>query len=240
MYGEIQGTMAACRNLQSHINKLNQEFQRQQELLYNAEYQIQLMERRVSRAKGERTLEEKKDLENEIREASLEFEKISCEHKLLTASMKKIDDDLRAIERRLYSVEEGRERYATTIDELQLENDMTYQDLNKIMRSKEEVLVQYDCMKLELKKIKEHLDGTTDEVFNLENRKYQLELSMQEREKEINVHRDVLIAEHKAAEEERHKIAVELAERSNKVKNLKIKYESLVQVTYHHINHLTF
>jgi len=57
-------------------------------------------------------------------------------------------------------------------------------------------------------------------------------MSMQEREREINVHRDVLIAEHKAAEEERHKIAVELAERSNKVKNLKIKYESLVQVDY--------
>jgi hypothetical protein len=26
LYGEIQGNMAACRNLQSHINKLNQEF----------------------------------------------------------------------------------------------------------------------------------------------------------------------------------------------------------------------
>ena len=39
-----------------------------------------------------------------------------------------------------------------------------------------------------------------------------------------------MAAEDKAAEEERHKIAVELAERKNKVKNLKIKYESLVQV----------
>lgn len=52
---------------------------------------------------------------------------------------------------------------------------------------------------------------------------------MQEREREIEVHKDVLMTEHKAAEEERHKIAVELAERKNKVKNLRIKYESLVQ-----------
>lgn len=37
------------------------------------------------------------------------------------------------------------------------------------------------------------------------------------------------MAELKSVEEERHKIAVELAERKNKVKNLKIKYESLVQ-----------
>ncbi len=66
LYGEIQGIMAACRNLQSHINKLNQEFQKQQELLYNAEYQIQLMERKVARARGERTLEEKKDLQKDV------------------------------------------------------------------------------------------------------------------------------------------------------------------------------
>jgi chromosome segregation ATPase len=39
----------------------------------------------------------------------------------------------------------------------------------------------------------------------------------------------VLLAEQKAIEDERHRIAIELAERRNKVKNLRIKYESLVQ-----------
>ena len=106
---------------------------------------------------------------------------------------------------------------------------MTYQDLNKIVKTKEEVLVQHDVMKLEIKKIKDIVNRAVDVVFTKENHKYQLEMSMQEREREIQVHKDVLMAEHKAAEEERHKIAVELAERQNRVKNLKIKYESLVQ-----------
>ena len=105
LYGEIQGNMAACRNLQSHINKLNQEFQRQQELLYNAEYQIQLMERRVSRARGERTLEEKKDLQAEIVMVQEENSKVKREHKLLLESVKKLDDDLRAVERKLTGIE---------------------------------------------------------------------------------------------------------------------------------------
>eukprot|EP00828_Plagiopyla_frontata_P039530 TRINITY_DN5201_c0_g1_i6.p1 TRINITY_DN5201_c0_g1~~TRINITY_DN5201_c0_g1_i6.p1 ORF type:complete len:454 (-),score=87.52 TRINITY_DN5201_c0_g1_i6:37-1398(-) len=100
---------------------------------------------------------------------------------------------------------------------------------NKQQKKKEEELVRVDCMKLEIRKIHEKLNVKIDTVFTLENRKYQLEQSMQEREKEIYVHKDVLSAEVKAAEEERHKIAVELAERKNKVKNLKIKYESLVQ-----------
>lgn len=52
---------------------------------------------------------------------------------------------------------------------------------------------------------------------------------MEEREKEIQVHKDILISELKASEEERHKVAVELQLRKNKVKNLRIKYEGLVQ-----------
>lgn len=62
LLGDIGGTLSASRNLQASINKLKQEKQRQQELLYNSEYQIQQMERKVSRAQGERSQEETKRL----------------------------------------------------------------------------------------------------------------------------------------------------------------------------------
>lgn len=71
------------------------------------------------------------------------------------------------------------------MEQLQLENDMTYQDLNKIVKKKEDVLVQHDTMKLEIKKIQQVLSSAVNTVYNLENNKYQLEMSMQEREKEI-------------------------------------------------------
>eukprot|EP00825_Cyclidium_porcatum_P038764 TRINITY_DN456_c0_g2_i4.p1 TRINITY_DN456_c0_g2~~TRINITY_DN456_c0_g2_i4.p1 ORF type:complete len:601 (-),score=153.51 TRINITY_DN456_c0_g2_i4:356-2158(-) len=229
LYGEIQQNMAACRNLQAHINNLNQEFQRQQELLYNAEYQIQLMERKVARAKGDRTVEEKKELEAEIEIADKEYQKVNKEHTEISESLKKLDDDLRTVEKKLRNIRQDQSKYQKNVEQLQLENDMTYQDLNKIIKRKEDVLVQHDTMKLEIKKIQQVLSTAVNTVFTLENNKYQLEMSMQEREKEIQVHKDVLLTEHKAAEEERHKIAVELAERENRVKNLRIKYESLVQ-----------
>jgi len=229
LYGEIQGNMAACRNLQAHINKLSQEFQRQQELLYNAEYQIQLMERKVARARGERTVEERKELEEQIAKAEAEFAQKNAEHKTLSQALRGLDDDMRGVEKTLVGIEEERKKLGSNIEELTLENDMFALDLNKVVKSKEETLVQHDIMKLEIKNIRDNLMRATYRVYNLENRKHQLEMSMQEREKEIGVHKDVLKAEHKAAEEERHKIAVELSERLNKVKNLKIKYEALVQ-----------
>jgi coiled-coil domain-containing protein 39 len=73
-------------------------------------------------------------------------------------------------------VEQEKKKYVSLIDELTLENDMTYQDLNKIIKSKEDVLVQHDIMKLEIKKIRDRLSLATDQVFNLENEKYQLEM----------------------------------------------------------------
>lgn len=69
LIGDISGTLSASRNLQANITKLKQERQRQQELLYNAEFQIQQMERKVARASGERSQEETKRLQREIVEA---------------------------------------------------------------------------------------------------------------------------------------------------------------------------
>ena len=40
LIGDISGTLSASRNLQANITKLQVEKQRQQELLYNADFQI--------------------------------------------------------------------------------------------------------------------------------------------------------------------------------------------------------
>jgi len=66
LIGDISGTLSASRNLQANITKLEHEKTRQQELLYNADFQIQQMERRVARAQGERSQEELQKLTKEI------------------------------------------------------------------------------------------------------------------------------------------------------------------------------
>lgn len=58
LIGDISGTISATKNLDAKINKLRQDDQRQHELLYNSEYQIQQLERRVGRASGDRSQEE--------------------------------------------------------------------------------------------------------------------------------------------------------------------------------------
>lgn len=229
LYSNIQGTMAALRNLQSQINKLQHELTRQQELIYNAEYLIQLLERKVSKATGEKTRKEATILSQQIEQAEKTKETAKDEMDNLRTAKKNLDDERRNLERDIKASEELKAKYTTIIEKLNLENEMTLLELSKIIKEKENTMVQHDIMKLEILKIRERLRNAHDEVLQLENKKNQLELGLSEREKEIMVHKNVLMAEYKAAEQERHKIAVELAKRQNIVKNNRIKFESLRQ-----------
>ncbi len=148
---------------------------------------------------------------------------------MLVISNKQLEDERRNIERTIQKVRDSKQTLEIQIQELKLENEMASSDVEKVQKKKEKTLVQHDCMKLEIKKLRDTVNVEADRVYGLENRKYQLEMSMEEREKEIQVHKDILVSEQKAAEEERHKVAVELQLRINKVKNLRIKYEGLVQ-----------
>ena len=148
---------------------------------------------------------------------------------MLNTSNRKLNDELEYIKKTIAKVTEERGNLDIQYKELILENEMTQRDLDKVIKTKESTLVSHDCMKLEIKKLRDTVNVEADRVYGLENRKSQLEMSMEEREKEIQVHKDILLSEFKAAEEERHKVAVELQFRKSRVKNLRIKYEGLVQ-----------
>ena len=59
---EISGSQSQVKNLRHKIRALDKESVKQAELIYNAEYEIQLMERKLSVVKGERSDAEKKAL----------------------------------------------------------------------------------------------------------------------------------------------------------------------------------
>lgn len=60
LIAQISGSQAASKNLSSKIHKLDEQSLRQQELIYNSEFEIQQLERKVARASGERSDEETK------------------------------------------------------------------------------------------------------------------------------------------------------------------------------------
>jgi uncharacterized protein YdeI (YjbR/CyaY-like superfamily) len=104
---------------------------------------------------------------------------------MLTVSNNQLVDDKRNIERQINKVRESKSILETNIQELTLENEMARNDLDKVQQIKQKTLVHHDISKLEIKKLRDTVNVEADRVYGLENRKYQLEMSMEEREKEI-------------------------------------------------------
>ena len=226
---DISGFQTKIKNMTAHSNKLFIEIQKQQELLYNAEYQIQLLERKVARAQGEKTVEETDYLVERLKTAKEEQAKSQQKYQTTLAAMKQLGDEHRSLDKRLKSLEEEERKLTVLIEKLNLENDMTSADLSALINKKEEILVQNNIMKLEIKKLQDKVLLNHNNVLDLEHRKTQISLSMSQREKEIQLHHAVLQAEHKIVDQERHKAAIELTERRTRVKNLQIKYQALIQ-----------
>jgi chromosome segregation ATPase len=68
LVADISGTQSTARNLQAKIHDLDQRSLKQQEMLYNIEFQVQQLERKVSRASGKRSQEETLILNKRIAE----------------------------------------------------------------------------------------------------------------------------------------------------------------------------
>jgi len=228
LIAEISGAHTADRNLRDKIKLLDGQSQKQQELIYTADFQLQQMERKVSRAQGEYLASEKDALMAQIADLEEVMETHKAQEKMLDRQLKKVNDDLRGAQRRLRVLRDEKENLDDKLSELQLENEVVTRALKGAVKRKEDCIVNHDLLRLEVKKLKDLLNSKADEVFSLENRKFQLQRSQEERAAEVKVQSDILRADLKMAEDERHKVVMDLREREMKVATLQKKYELLV------------
>jgi chromosome segregation ATPase len=223
---EIAGSKSISRNLDGQLNQLDKEAARQQELLYNAEFQIQQIERKIARGMGERSDEEKLELKKQISGLEEQMDSLKEKRKLLQQQNRKLQNELANLRTKKESLSDRFKKLSEILGEKELENKMIEDEIKRDTKVFEEITVQNDLLLLEVKKLKDLLSAKSDAVFSLENRKQQLLLSMEERKQEIAVHSDLLRAELKALQEDRHRITLELRQRQANVERLKARFEA--------------
>ena len=136
---------------------------------------------------------------------------------MLRKQLKKVNDDYRAAKRQLDDLNAEKGTADDRAHALQLENDVVARTLRNTIKGKEEAIVQHDLLRLEVKKLRDRLNERADEVHGLENRKFQLSKTMEERAVEVRAQTEVLRADHKMAQEEVHAVVMELRDREMKV-----------------------
>lgn len=226
---EIQGGQSQNKNMTQRILQLDAQVIRQQENLYNAEFQIQALERKIARADGLRSDEETRVLQQKIDAIQGVLDERVAERDMLTASVKRAEDDLDEARKKNAQLKATSGKLTEEIGELNLEAELTQKDLRKAVTEKEDKMISHETLKLEVKKLRDALNARAEQVFELENRKYQLQLSMEERKHEVETHRELLAAQLKMVQEDIHRATLEMKERSMKVGRLQNKFEILVK-----------
>ncbi|KAJ3323692.1 Coiled-coil domain-containing protein 39 [Boothiomyces sp. JEL0866] len=228
LQAEIVGGEAANRNLKSKIHKLDHDTLKQRAMLYSMEFGIQQLERKIRRMEGDRTDEEKNELLSKIQLLNTKLEEETNKYNMLNVQLKKSQEDLRHSRRQLETLEKTRNDIATNIRELNLYNESASHQLAVKIKEKENLMVEENILRLELRRLRSYLHARSDEVFTLESRQVQLRLALEERGKEIDIHKEMVKVQIKNAEEERHSAAAELRDRVGKVEKLKKRYEILM------------
>ena len=223
----ISGTQAATRNLNANINDLDNKSIKQQEMLYNIEFQVQQLERKVARASGKRSTEETIVLNKRIAELQDVHDEKKAAVSLLNTQVKRVQDDCRKSKRDIEVIEAKKSVEVNKLAELSLENDILSTQVKSSIREKEEIGIQHDLQKLEVRRLTTLLSKKAEQVIGMKNRKAQMQLTMEERIKEIEMHRDLQRLDLKTAMDDKHRITIELNDRLIKVDKLRQKYSAI-------------
>ncbi|KAL5476034.1 hypothetical protein EMCRGX_G025936 [Ephydatia muelleri] len=225
MESELQGTRVALRNLRSKQHRLDEEAMKQQEILYTQDFQLQQLHHKMSRLEGERTGDERAKLTEKIKTLEEDWGKQQQSEQLLRNQLKRSQDDLLRAGRYLETRKKEKDTLQEKIDEINLHIDNTQRESKKVLKQKQDLMVDENIMKLQIKRLRNTLYSHADEVLSLEQREKQLETTMAERTHEINVHKEMLRTQCKSSEQERQTVTTELQDRISKIDRLRKRYE---------------
>ncbi|KYO20049.1 coiled-coil domain-containing protein 39 [Alligator mississippiensis] len=230
LIAEIEGSQASLKNLNSRLRKLDADALKQQEITYNQDFYIQQVERRLSRLKGEVNTDERQVLEAKVAELKKTLEEKKNAYNVLHVQHKKVQSDIHFMKRAMDKTGEEMSGVMARIDELNLFNDKSDKEFKKAKAVKQDLMVEDNLLKLELKRLRDTLYNKAEQVLSLEKRKLQLNAAMAERTEEIKVHKAMLESQLRFVDQERQHVSAEFQERLSKIDKLRRRYEILTIV----------
>ena len=142
---------------------------------------------------------------------------------------RKVNNEYTRARSREEEAERDKVKLREKINTVEMESNAVELDLKQYTEEEQEAMVSNDVMRLEIKRLRDQLSERADKVFTLENRKQQLKLSMAERKKETRSIVTCRPCSWRLAEEEVHKVKMEVNGRKAQINMLAAKYEKSCQ-----------
>jgi len=215
--------------MNSRLQQLDHERVKQQDMVYNADFKLQQMERKVARGLGERSTEEKERLAKRIYELREEQTVSKSRNKQSEQQSKILHQELKKWGVKYSHCDKNKQDLQNAIIEVELEIKSCELNFDKVQSDKEEDMVAFDLVRLEVRRLRDILNSKATEVYELEDAKEELREKMNERKNVLCVEAQVSIAQLRAAEDERHHCAIELGQRSITAEKIQLKYDMITK-----------
>ncbi|KAG8136199.1 hypothetical protein E2320_009165 [Naja naja] len=221
----IEGHGGQKKNLKNRLRRLDIQALSQQELMYNQDFYIQQVERRLSRLKGELNTDERQILEGKLAELIKIMDEKKQAFNTLQSQEKKLQSEIHFSKLAIDKTGEEMVGLNTRLDEINLFTDKSDKLLKKARAEKQDLMIEDNLLKLELKRVRDLLYNKAEKVLSLEKRKQQLKTAMEERMADIKVHKQMIETQTRLIEQERQTLSSEFHERLSKIEKLKSRYE---------------
>ncbi|RHW70833.1 hypothetical protein DPX39_080056600 [Trypanosoma brucei equiperdum] len=225
LLAEISGGQLQAQNLRTKIGQLDGQYFAQQQVLYGVEFSVQQMQRKVNRAKGERSLDERNKLHEKIAALQNTLNDLTKQQRAMETQVKRVREETWHANVELERLTSEKKVAGEKLLQLSLGCDSCTAELTKLRKQHEEKLVLVDTQELQLQDLKRTLHQRNGELGTLAERKRQLTCDIAERLSEIAVHHDMMKMEAKLVEEQRRRLVSDLRERQKALVGLRNRYD---------------
>ena len=223
----IECAQNSSKNLSSKLRELEENNARAHEVLYNADLNLQKIERRLARGLGARSEEKKLSLDERIAELEQDLKLQKEKRKSNEEEWKNAKRELQRWNRREKERKHEQDTTQNKIIELELEVRTCEASLEATSRRREESLVINDSTRLDVRRLRDALHSLAEEVHVLETQKEKLKTTISDRKNSSREETDQKTRKMRLCEEERHKLAVQLTQRKLTVDRLKKRHAHL-------------
>ena len=230
LMAEIRGILANIKNYASKSNELESRYTAQQELLSNANFQLQRMEKKVARGLGERSNEEQIQLQLQIESLGATLEAETKKKLALAQQKRKLQVELRAWEKKCTLSESKHSETMKVIDGIGVQIFACGQKLKETVAAKEETMVLHDVTVLDVRRLRDSLRNLLLTVYTLKDQAAKSSMSIQAKKEEITKLNESKNSQLRISKEDRHKSAIELGKAKSGLEKTKAKYNVISAV----------
>ena len=222
---EISAMTQTDKNMASNIRMMERQALKEQQIMYKQDFQVTVLERKLLRLKGSVSEDEKRQMQAELESLRENLAGHSETKRLLTTQLRKVEDDTRLSKRKHDKVAAQHATTAEKLADTELYNKGATKELETTVREKQNLMVDENLLKLEVRRLRKRLNAKADDVLSLEQRKLQLKMAMEERLNEISTHKELITVQKMECTRRRAAVQKELDERKTRVEQLRKKFD---------------